>query len=212
MEPGPAKALVKALSSRHWQSRFLAAHTLVSVGGEAVPALQAVVRDRPLSRASAWLLRSIASDTQHRLASRSGELLCPRCLVRFAALPISVPGPDLTYYGCRACGQSREILEWPGEVVAVLDEEMGEEQVKAGNSLRVNWLARQELFDFDRVEIIRASDEEVERFAVAVGNDTDRVRKARYQKASCYVASGCSLTENTRRVLDQMFGRVGGVL
>jgi hypothetical protein len=32
-----------------------------------------------------------------------------------------------------------------------------------------------DLFDFDRVEIQQATDEEVERFAVQVGNDTDEL-------------------------------------
>ncbi len=206
-DPGPIEALVKSLSSKHWRQRFLAAHTLASVGGEAVPMLQTAIRKPSLSRTSAWLLRSIANDTRQRLAPRLGELLCPHCLVRFAARPISVPGPDLAYYGCRVCGQSRDLLEWPGEVVAVLDKEMSEERAMVGNSLRVNWFVHHELFDFDRVEVVRASDEEVELFAVQVGNDTDPLRRARYPGMVCHVVDKCDLAENTRRILERVFGR-----
>jgi hypothetical protein len=64
------------------------------------------------------------------------------------------------------------------------------------------------MFDFDRVEIIRASDEEVERFAMRVGNDTDPVRQGHYPQAQCVVRPGCRLSENTRRVLKKTFGQV----
>jgi len=69
-------------------------------------------------------------------------------------------------------------------------------------------LARRALFDFDRVEIIRATDEDVERFAMQVGNDTDPLRKPRYAQMRCSLAPNCHLTENTLRILESLFGRV----
>ena len=44
--------------------------------------------------------------------------------------------------------------------------------------LRVNWLTYFQPFDFVQVEIHNASDEDVERFAVQMGNDTDPIRQA----------------------------------
>ncbi len=73
-------------------------------------------------------------------------------------------------------------------------------------TLRVNWLIRRGLFDFDRVEIIQAADEEVERFAVQVGNNTDPVQKAAYPRMSCSIAADCNLSENNRRILARLFG------
>jgi hypothetical protein len=74
--------------------------------------------------------------------------------------------------------------------------------------LRVNWLARRTLFDFNQVEIIQATDEDVERFAVQVGNDTDPVRQPRYAQMQCFIASQCRLSEKFLRVLQIMFGQV----
>jgi hypothetical protein len=72
----------------------------------------------------------------------------------------------------------------------------------------VNWLQYRQLFDFDEIQIIQASDEEVERFVVQVGNDTDSVRKARYQHMHCIISSKCNLSENTMRILRRTFGQI----
>ena len=79
-------------------------------------------------------------------------------------------------------------MDWPGEVVAVLDINMKEEQVKDGDVLRVNWLTRGELFDFDRIEIINVNDKDVERFAIQVNNDLDGFRTPRYSKMLCVLS------------------------
>ena len=95
------------------------------------------------------------------------------------------------------------------EVVAVLD--VGwtvETQNQEENLLRVNWLQRQELFDFDWVEIIQATDEDVEDFAMQVGNDTDDWRTSRYRQMRCLISADCKLSENTMRILRDLFGEV----
>jgi hypothetical protein len=66
--------------------------------------------------------------------------------------------------------------------------------------LQVNWLARQALFDFDQIEIIRATDEDVERFTVQAGNDTDAFRRPGYALMRCLIAPDCRLSENTLRI------------
>jgi hypothetical protein len=66
-------------------------------------------------------------------------------------------------------------------------------------------------FDFDKVEIVSATDEEVERFAVKVGNDTDPFRQPHYKTMRCLVAESCNLSKNSIRVLQQMFGEVNYV-
>jgi hypothetical protein len=82
------------------------------------------------------------------------------------------------------------------------------EQVNQGEILRVNWLIRRTLFDFDEVEIVRANDEDIERFAVQVGNDTDIIRQPSYKEMRCVISSNCELSENTKRILQHMFGQV----
>jgi hypothetical protein len=92
--------------------------------------------------------------------------------------------------------------------VAVLDAGMAETVIKDGETIRVNWLLRRELFDFETVEIIQADDEAVERLAVQIGNDTDPLRRPRYPEMTCTVAPTCPLSENTIRILQRTFGQI----
>ena len=177
---------------------------VIALGGEAVPTLHDIITNKKhvLNLVAVQLLQDIAEETTSRLKHKTRGLLCSHCLVSVAAHKVN----KVTYYGCRVCGQSREFVEaW---LVAVLDREMGLEQMRQGDILRVNWLIRRDLFDFDEVEIVQAIDEEVERFAVQVGNDTDTVRRPRYKQMRCSISSDCNLTENTRRILQHMFGQV----
>ncbi len=70
------------------------------------------------------------------------------------------------YYGCRECGQSRDFLHVPGQVIAVLDSTMEAKTQPIDDDLRANYLQHRTIFDFDRVEIIQASDEDVERLVM----------------------------------------------
>jgi len=185
---------------------------LVALGGEQVPALMAVAgqANHPLQRVAGQLLDDIERETTARLAGQAARLLCPACLARCTAhtLPLSPLNP-MTYYGCRICGQSRTFLEVaPGQVVAVLDEDSPTEPLRQQGALRVNWLRYRKLFDFDRIEIIRADDEAVERFAVQAGNETDLARRAAYATIPCAIAPDCLLSENSRRILERLFGPV----
>jgi hypothetical protein len=207
-QPDLLNQMITWLQSRDWLERFTARHLLVDAGGEAVPHLQTVATKitSPLRPTAIELLRDIEQETAGRIAPRAGQLLCPRCLARCG--PHEIPITDtleIRYYGCRVCSQSWEFLE--GQVVAVLDRRMVDE-VEVAQDIRINWLSRRALFDFDRVEIIRATDEEVERFAVQVGNDTDPVRRVRYPKMACVIRPGCQLSENTIKILQRTFGQV----
>jgi hypothetical protein len=209
-QPDQLDSLVAALQSRDWADYSMARQTLVALGGEATEPLHRIAADEanPLQPLAIELLTHIEQETTIRFAWRLAQLLCPRCLTRFGAHSLDLAwGVSFTYYGCRACGQSREFLEWP-QVVAVLDTNWTELYARQGDQLRLNWLKRRTLFDFDRIEIIQATDEEVERFAVQVGNDTDPVREPRYKQMWCRVGPECRLSENTLRILESIFGQV----
>lgn len=183
------------------------------VGGAAAALLQPLLADEnhPLQPFSQQLLQDIGEATKAALGNYDlGRLLCPGCLVYFGEhlLQDSLLEKPLSFYGCRACGQSRAFLEWTGQIVAVVAAGMAEAEVKAGDTLRVNWLQRRNLFDFDMVEIQQATDEAVERLAMQVGNDTDPVRRPRYPEIRCTVATTCGLSENTLRILQRTFGEV----
>jgi hypothetical protein len=185
---------------------------VVAIGGAAVHPLEKIGWRSDLlllSGVAIRIMKDIAQATRRQLSDRAGQLLCPRCLVHCGAHRADLPlQPDVTYYGCRACHQSREFIDCPQDVVAVLDAAWQGAQGRRGGLLCVNWLARRVLFDFDQVEIVRAKDEDVERFAVQVGNDTDPLRKPRYATMRCVVNPACGLSENTLRVLESTFGQV----
>jgi NADH-quinone oxidoreductase subunit J len=95
------------------------------------------------------------------------------------------------------------------QIVAVLDAGWSEEAQRLHKDLlRVNWLRRQTLFDFDRVEIVQATDEDVEQFMSQIDNDTDSWRRSRYRQMPCLLAPQVDLSENTLRILRSVFGEV----
>jgi hypothetical protein len=208
----PAKAaedLVKDLQATTWQERFLARHALVALGGEVVPKLLDFARGGKSYDLGAWLIGSIVDETGRRLAGECRLWICPACLTICGAHTVKDKyGLPIAYYGCRTCGQSRHLLHCPQGIVAVLDAEWLEAYSYQDNQLRANWLVCRTLFDFDTVEIVRAADQDVERLAMNAGNDTDPVRKARYPHVRCVVAPDCRLSENSLRVLEQVFGQV----
>jgi hypothetical protein len=182
---------------------------VLALSGEAVLALQEMATNSShvLKPIATQLLHDIGRETTKRLGGQAEHLFCSRCLTCCEARKVRLPWwQSITYYGCRICGQSREFLN--GRLIAVLDSQMETEMFKQNGVLRVNWLAQRKLFDFDEVEIVQATDEDVERFAVQVGNDTDPKRKPFYQEMRCVVSSECRLSENTRRILARMFGAV----
>lgn len=181
---------------------------VISLGGEAVSALEQIASEssEELQAVAQQLLRDISAETQ-RLKWDNERSFCPRCLTGCVTYEVSTGWwSSLTFYGCRTCRQSREFLK--GSLIAVLDSQMEAELVERQARVRVNWLRRRSLFDFHWVEIVQASDEEVERFAVQAGNDTDEWRKSRYAQMPCVVSAQCRLSENTLRILERMFGEV----
>lgn len=185
---------------------------LVSVGSELVPALVAAGEKNENVTARALMTRllgEIVRDTKRRLGSRSSGLVCQDCFVRYAAheVELSWIKEKITYYGCRSCGHSRGYFEHSGNIVAVLDEGMTESYAQ-GEEVRVNWLKYGGIFDFERVEIINATDESVERFSVQIGNDTDGVRRSKYEQVQYVISPDCRLSENTKRILRKTFAQV----
>ena len=205
----PLSKLLRDMADHHWLERFFARQVLLHRGGEVVATLQAFTHDDDpeISQTALWLLQSIGIETTQRLAHQTATLLCPICLVHCHRHETTIPGDSsLTFYGCRACRQSYDFENHWQEIVAVLDTQMRVERIEQNITLRVNWFYRPDPFDFDRVEIIRATDEAVERFAVEIGNDTDPVRAPGYKTMPCMVA--CDLSNNTLRILERVFGEV----
>jgi len=182
---------------------------IVAFGGEAVPTWQTVATDKshPLQSIASQLIQDIAPTT-FRLRDQSSHLLCKRCLTHSGAHEAELSWLNsIIYYGCRMCHQSNDFY-LAKSVIAVLDSQMAVEPLQENDELRINWLPRRKLFDFNAVEIVQATDEDVERFAVQVGNDTDPTRQPHYKTMKCVVAKKCGLSENTIRILQRTFGLV----
>ena len=184
---------------------------VVALGGEVVPHLLPIATDKTnkLRSMAVQLLNDIADETTRRLKYNATRSICSNCLVRCGPHKVRLSRfNSITYYGCRVCGQSRRFLNVDAPVVVTLDNQMETEYVHQNGTLRVNWLTRQTLFDFDTVEIVQATDEDIERFAVQAGNDTDAVRKPHYKIMPLIIAARCELSENSKRVLERIFGMI----
>lgn len=183
---------------------------VIKLGGEVIPALKEIGQGSEAFRQPCvQMIKDIAQETTQRLSEQISELWCPGCLTQLRAMKINFSkGDNAIYYGCRTCGQSREFLRLPQGVVAVLNNGESAKQIQQDGLLKVNWTSRRELFDFNQVEIIQASDEEVERFAVQVGNDTDEWRRSHYAEIECVISPSCALTANTERILQSILGKV----
>ncbi|MFC1974834.1 hypothetical protein ACFLXQ_00370 [Chloroflexota bacterium] len=186
---------------------------LLAVGGTTVLMLeQEMANYLELSPFAHQLLQDIGKQTKNQLRHRTSLVLCPHCLYRFQMHQVNISSLleklDSTYIGCRICHQSQTYIECKTVIALLNNRESAEEQHFQDQTLRVNWLMRRKLFDFDWVEIIQATDEDVERFAVQVGNDTDPMQARRYKGMHCFVSPTCNLSENTMRILRRMFGEV----
>jgi hypothetical protein len=177
---------------------------------EFISSLEPILSDpgNPLRSAVIHLLEELEQDTITRLGSRASRLFCLRCIARYQKHKVKIPFKykSIFFYGCRVCQRSQEFFE--GKVIAILDQISTTEKQQGDDVLWVNWLIRRSLFDFDAAHILQATDEDVERFAVQVGNDTDPIRKPTYRKIQCMVSLHNVLSENSVRVLEQIFGQV----
>ncbi len=186
-------------------------HRMVLLGGEAVPVLEKIIATghHKLQDVALELLREIGHQTTRKFDHRTSGIVCLRCLTRFGEHKVRLSWwESVSYYGCRMCKQSKDFFKVAEPVTVTLDSQMPAEYLHVNDSLKINWLYRRELFDFDQVEIAQASDEDVERFAVQVGNDTDPHRDPYYGQMRVVIDPNCNISENSHRVLQQMFGRV----
>lgn len=196
---------------RNWTERFGARQALIGLGYKAVEPLRVFATDPTFifQDRAIWLLAGIEAESTRKFARRLKRILCPDCLTRFGLHPIkTVWGINFKRYGCRSCGQDQEVLDDVARVIAVLDAGWSGTQRQRQGILYVNWLQRRRLFDFGVVEIVEATDEDVERFAIQIGNDTDPLRRQRYLKMVCSIRRSCGLSENSLKILRRLFGRV----
>jgi hypothetical protein len=109
---------------------------------------------------------------------------------------------------CPACAQ-RNRFEGVKQVVAVMDDGSHSYPQQNNGTLRVNWLQRKEAFDFDEVEIINATDDEVEEFVRQTRFESEPRLQKRLHQMRCFVKAQCRFQRNnTMTILQQTFGDV----
>ena len=181
----------------------------MAVGGDiraADPLISRIRRRRGEAPGSVCRALQSISDA---IAPQVNQALCRECLCRLRRETTKLSAlRKVEYYVCRSCGKAGGALFGIREVVATLDRDGSAEPIWEDGSVKANWLKRRSLFDFDRVEVLNAYDEDAERFCVQVGNDTDDIRRKTYEKVSVMIAPECRLEENTLRNLRGLFGKV----
>ncbi len=138
-------------------------------------------------------------------ASTIDQLLCSAHLTRFIPQKYDVKGVGkIKYVGCRICNVTYNALPAPS-VIAVLDEQMNTKKHYRQGTLRVSWLKKQEIFDFNRVEIGVSDDKLVTQFCLLLSNDTDPGRPDRCYDMVCDILPASNINKNTFHILKRTF-------
>ncbi len=183
---------------------------LVAGGGELVPFLLSVVEqddDFVTQVVLTQLLGHISRDTTSRLSYRFSSLLCDHCFTRYSSHEtyLSWINTKITYYGCRSCGRSRKFIKHVDKVVAVLDDQRKKRHHFRDGILRVYWQSYRRMFDFDEIQIVYATDKDVESFAMQISNDIDSIRRPHYKHMPYRIDPACKLSENTQKLIKHVF-------
>ena len=209
-------AILSRLRRGSWRDRLVALDGLADRLEAAAPGLLEISRD-PDSPSREWaasLLESLArsrSPAVAAIAERGAELVCPGCYHRTGSHELRRGGREVAEHaGCRTCGRVEGLLPTPGEIVLVLDRDAtGPSEVRGGD-LRVHHRSGDGarvsagLPDADRIEIVSATDSEVEELAIRCSNSEDE----RWARVPVTLATA-GLDPNTVRILDRTFGGVG---
>ncbi|MEM7028786.1 MAG: hypothetical protein AAF629_04275 [Chloroflexota bacterium] len=206
----PPSFYIDNLNHDHWLERFLARHMLFFIGGAATSHLQVLVQNKNnlvLRQTALWILHNISWETTARLADQQDTLLCSHCITACTRHQIAVSSfLAITYYGCRACHNSRDLIPRPKQIVALLDREQAVTQFSEPGTLLINWLDQETIFDFDAVRINQADDKDVERFVLQQKNNVHQ--RARLKRIVCTISPNCTLSQNSLRLLKDSFNQV----
>ena len=185
---------------------------LLTAETEAILALEAFNPPKAIIIRALWqqIVTQVAEDSTTKFGSRPDRATCSVCLRCFGPHQTKIsPFKTVTYYGCRRCRQSRHGNRfWNKRIFVTLDRHMQVKFAETPYLVRVNWFQHTQLFDFDCVEIIDATDQEVEHFMILLGNDTDPLQRQHYRNMKCRISTQCHLTENTLRILQAYFRSV----
>jgi HEAT repeat protein len=150
------------------------------------------------------------ADLWRGLEGRIDRFVCVEHGLRFSEHVRQVEGsakyPEVRYGACRRCADLG-----PASQINEMDLRLGR-GVRHWDwrkrQLTVIWPTGCGLFDFDRVEISGAREEEVRLFIEKVRQDKDPIRRRRYRTVPCKIAPGPPLGEDVLDRLAETFGPV----
>lgn len=204
-DPRALDHLIGLLDDDDWEVHVAVCHALGALGENR--AFWALVKhlgdDNPRVRQAAL----DCLDSPDILLPPCEGSLCRECLARFTKEGVWFDERLVQYAVCRLCGDARHALLGVREVVCALDRPPRPAHAEDG-LVRANWFKEEKLFDFDRVEIAMATDDEVERFCIRVANDGDPERAGRHKRIPCRVAPRCRLRDNTLNLLAGTFSEL----
>lgn len=151
-------------------------------------------------------------DVYKEFKPQSGELLCLNHFTRFARYT----RPDvkigllkkLPYYGCRICGRSINALTDIREVVAVLDLNMHLPALLEDGVFEVNYIKHNDLFDFDKVEIVNISDSIFDSFYKKLSLNSNQLLLKKCREIDCVIHENCGLSLNKLEIPANIFRKV----
>ncbi|MCD6217053.1 HEAT repeat domain-containing protein [bacterium] len=151
-------------------------------------------------------------DAYNEFRPKSGELLCLNHFTRFAKytrqdIKIGLL-KKLPYYGCRICGRSINALTDIREVVAVLDLNMHLPALLDDGVLEVNYIKHNELFDFDKVEIVNVSDSIFDSFCKKLSLNSNQLLLKKCSEIDCVIHDNCGLSPNKLEIPANIFRNV----
>jgi len=173
-DPRAVEPLIKCLKEEDSDVRRAACEALGQLGD--VRAVEPLMRNLNGSSADEAAQASLDA-IYHRASSDFERYLCKEHLTHFEPRTIQASNHTVHYFGCRVCSNAGKPWQGVNTVVCVLDSAVAErcqpQFDTASGRLRVRWQPSRRLFDFDVIEIHKASDKDLEQLCIKVGNNED---------------------------------------
>ena len=111
----------------------------------------------------------------------------------------------IDYLGCRKCKGNSSLSEEILNVVLMLDKSLEKTYIEDGSMVFVNWFRTKEPVDFDEIRILEADDDDIEKLAGNLLNDTDKGRRERIGIYKVYLNPKLELSPDKINLLKNKF-------
>ena len=158
-------------------------------------------RDAGMNPDIYYLEEIFIKTTNYQLAQRE-RLYCQKHLRRFDLERVK----RFTYGVCRSCRGSQHGMFVKSSFL-MLDSSVSWKKLKKEATFWVNGFQLDELCDFDALIVGVCSYEDIERFCIMIGNDSDKERVKKYRRTTYRLREGNTITDKGLALLDRFFQR-----